>query len=674
MTDTPRELRRCALLLFPDKSLNAETLDGIVAEGFTDGGVAAIQNREQFPGSGFLMDQGRLLAEMARERALGLIIFTGYMKYQEPLIRREPRRGMISYGAGEKLDSDGLPARWLCPFQLENKADYLDILREIAQWPAVREIHLNDEASLSMGGAIGCYCEYCSAQFESLTGSGPPRTMDPNDPLWWRWTEYRMQSWTAVHAEFRAEIRKLRPEIAVGIQHSPKPAAFVDNPWQSAISLARDARALDVLATDPYPFHHFDLIPYRPHRRILTEVTRSLAGACLDKDVNIYPQAFMPSTKATPMGRQDGLLAGIVPFALGADTITPYAYELMKIIPGFTEGLLDARQLQPELARGRPHAFSTAIRPLQSEVRGRPETNWGRWYLTEFSDVMLRTGLPWAWFWDERLEDASAHLHGPLVLPDAHCLTAEQLAAVQQVARRGEGVLWIGNMPGEPWSGRGPCPLPAEFERGQFELTPEGAHPLLEGVAPPIMLQSRVRWSGPEGTALASMDGAPGLVLMEGDDGRQAWLAGLPIHSFNPKGRHAAVRQRTGGVDLIRNLLRWLSPTRPAVRLEPFPPPNDYGKLRPWDIRDIPTMELLPVVSDDAIFAIVFPYRTIGFETSLVVNLPDGAHLTSIRELWADKDLTASAQHDSQGEIRLPLNVPGSCELLAILVEFERRT
>ena len=85
-------------------------------------------------------------------------------------------------------------------------------------------------------------------------------------------------------------------------------------------------------------------------------------------------------------------------------------------------------------------------------------------------------------------------------------------------------------------------------------------------------------------------------------------------------------------------------------------------------------MELLPVVSKDAVLGIVFPYAPVGFETSLAVNLPKGARLTSIRELWADKDLPASAEQDSQGEIRLPLKVPGDCELLAILVEFERPT
>jgi len=671
MTKPERKLRRCALLMFPAKSLNAETLDTIVTEGFTDVGISVFACDPQFEGSSFTVDQGYQLAQMAHERGLGVNIFTTYIKCQEPLIQREPHRAMYTLTMRTKPE-ERLKARAVCPFQPQNKEDYLTVLRQVVQWPGIRELHMDDEGSLNVSYQTGCYCDYCCAQFESLTGSPPPESdFEPNNPLWWRWTDFRMEGWTSVHAEFRAELKKLGPDVQFGIQHSTRSGAFAVNPWNEGISLARDAQALDVLATNPYQYRNFNIVPHRPHRRILSEGTRAMVGACLDKKVNMYPQGFMPSFKTTPMSRQDGLLAGIIPFALGADSITPYTYELMNIIPGFAEGFVETRRLQPEFEKGRPYAFSTAIRPLQSEVRGHPEEPWGHWYLTELADVMLHTGMPWSWFWDERLEDAADHLHGPVILPDTHCLTENQLAAVQQVAQRGEGILWIGNMPTEPWSGQGACPLPAPFDRGEFELTPDVDHPVFKGVCRPIVLQSCARSKVPEGTQLASIDGSAGLVLTESKDGaRQAWLAGIPFHVFHKKGCHSAVRQATGGVALIRNLLRWLSPQPPAARLEPFPPPNDYGKLRPWDVRDIPTMELLPIVRDGAIFAIIFPYAPVGFATSLVVNLPNGTGLTRIRELWGDKDLTASAQQDSEGEIRLPMDVPGDCEVLAILVEY----
>lgn len=93
MSVAPRQLRRCALLLFPGESLNAATLDRIVREGFSDVGVMIVGHRDgqTFTGQGFSLEQGRGLADMAHERGLGLVCFSGYMKYQEDLSGRIQR-------------------------------------------------------------------------------------------------------------------------------------------------------------------------------------------------------------------------------------------------------------------------------------------------------------------------------------------------------------------------------------------------------------------------------------------------------------------------------------------------------------------------------------------------------------------------------------------------------
>ena len=153
---------------------------------------------------------------------------------------------------------------------------------------------------------------------------------------------------------FEAPSRMSVPDVTVGIQHSPAIPERNYNSWQTAIRLARDARLQDVIATDPYHFNHDNLILHRPHRRILSETTRSLMGACMDRQVDIYPQGFMPPEQAVPMGRQDGLLAGVVPFALGADLVMPFTYEQMKIIPGYFEAFDETRRLLPMFASHRP--------------------------------------------------------------------------------------------------------------------------------------------------------------------------------------------------------------------------------------------------------------------------------------------------------------------------------
>ena len=83
----PRKLRRCALLNFPSKSFNVETLDAVIAEGFTDIGISVFHMDSGFEGTGFTLDQGHQIAQWAHERNLGSNIFTLYMKCKEKLIQ-----------------------------------------------------------------------------------------------------------------------------------------------------------------------------------------------------------------------------------------------------------------------------------------------------------------------------------------------------------------------------------------------------------------------------------------------------------------------------------------------------------------------------------------------------------------------------------------------------------
>jgi len=669
-----RQLRRCALLLFPEESLNPETIDQIASEGFTDVGVAVFMSRStrHFSGQGFSVEQGRRLAELAEERKLGLLAFTGHMKYQEDVLQAEPERAMITVSGDRALESDGLPSSWLCPFRPENKKCYLELLLDIAQWPALREIHLNDEASLGFtDGAIGCYCDYCCREFKRAFGTTPPRRPDWDDPLWWQWIQYRMDSWVALHSQLREQIKAVRPDVAVGIQHSPLPTAFWDNPWRSAISLAKDAEAMDVLATDPYHFIHYSYFPYRPHRRILTEATRTLLRATVKRSANIYTQAFAPPGNSLELGRQDGLLAGIVPFALGADTITPYAYELMKIIPEFFQGLQDARRLVPYFEKTRPWWFATVLNPLQSEVYGHPKEAWGRKHLTAWAELMNRVGSPWRWLSDQRLEDAADSLTGPSIVPEAHCLTSAQLQVIQQLVDRGEGVLWVGSVPQNAWTGHGPCPLPSPAEEGYFEvnLKPNN-HPVLAEVQQPVLLASRVHHVGLQGEVLGTVAGEPAIVVRQESGRKQVWYTGRPVFSYVRPQDHGSVRTPTGGAALLRNTLRWLSPVEPMIELYPFPPPNAYGRLRPSDKRDVPTMELLPLVGEQMIVAIIFHYMRLAYETTLILRLPKGTVVDCVEDLWTSHDLERMVEV-SGSEVRLPLRITPKQELVAMAVRWK---
>ena len=141
--------------------------------------------------------------------------------------------------------------------------------------------------------------------------------------------------------------------------------------------------------------------------------------------------------------------------------------------------------------------------------------------------------------------------------------------------------------------------------------------------------------------------------------------------AWAPKGLHGAMRHPTGGCELLKRLLMWVAPHPPVARLDPFPPPSGYGKLRPWDCRDVPTAELLPMTDEKSVLAIVFSYMGFSCETSLIVAPPGDGRVRSIRELWQNKDLMGTAKTTDDGGVHVPLSISNDCELLAIRVEFE---
>ena len=680
MSQTKRRLRRTALLCFPNASMSESVVDEVLAGGFTDVGIG-VGFEKIVADQGFSLEQAEQLAGMCEQRGLGLVVFTCYETYfPEHLVLDDPKRLMVT-SDGEQLFKpyQELPDRvtfeevgelGLCPFRPENKAFYKELLLAVCEWPATCEIHVNDEASLGWFGnwLMACYCDTCQAEFKEQTGSDPPVKRDWEDALWWAWLAHRFENWNAVHAEFRSAIKEVRPDIVVGQQHSPAIPERMYNAWVYGINLARQATTLDVICTDPYHYNHANEFFHRPHRRILTEGTRSLMGAAYDRQVNIYTQGFMPLTRAVPMGRQDGLLEAVVPFALGADMVVPYTYELMKIIPGFFEGFQEARKLIDVFESHRPYAYATTVMPHQSEVTGHYDSHWGSEHLLNVVNLMYQTGVPWRWFWDGRLEDAAGHLSGPLVLPEVHCLTEGQLEKVREVG--GEGLVWIGNVPQAPWAGSGPCRLPAAIEYGSFEVALED-HPLTLGLTDPFVLCSRVDHSGPEGEVIGRVEGRPALVLVEEGGRREVWIAGTPIRDYSGS-RVFRFNQPTCSIELFRRLVLWAGQVRPLAHMHPFPPANDYSTLRPSDRRTNPPVELLPMVGEGSLLAVIFPYTPVRCETGLAIHLPEGTVLRSVVDLWSGRDWTDRVEAGEEGGLRIPLEIPGDLELLALLIGYDK--
>ncbi len=79
-------------------------------------------------------------------------------------------------------------------------------------------------------------------------------------------------------------------------------------------------------------------------------------------------------------------------------------------------------------------------------------------------------------------------------------------------------------------------------------------------------------------------------------------LPRYPLVSATLLGRLAIDTRYQGkgwGEFLLMDALRWLAGDAPAACLHPCPPDNAYRDLRPWDRRDVPTMELLPMLDNE---------------------------------------------------------------------------
>jgi len=163
---------------------------------------------------------------------------------------------------------------------------------------------------------------------------------------------------------------------------------------------------------------------------------------------------------------------------------------------------------------------------------------------------------------------------------------------------------------------------------------------------------------------LATSDGDPVLMVREDGPRREAWLAGMPVvDCFGTLPGNPTV-ESTDNLKLVRNLLRWLAGRQPLAWLEPFPPLDDYSKLRPTDRRAVPTLEMLPMISENerSLLAIVFPYTPVRAQTTLRIAAP----VQRATELWTDVDWTPRLTSDDDGTKSIALDIPGDCDLLAV--------
>ena len=78
------------MLHFEEASFSRDYVKWVGEEGFTDIGLGLKPEDDKFIGQGYVWEKVCRLAEWAEEFGLGVIVFTGYMKYRETFLRTHP--------------------------------------------------------------------------------------------------------------------------------------------------------------------------------------------------------------------------------------------------------------------------------------------------------------------------------------------------------------------------------------------------------------------------------------------------------------------------------------------------------------------------------------------------------------------------------------------------------
>ena len=608
----------------------------------------------------------RELCEKAASLALSVWTFTGYMKYQYKYIAEHPEQKLVRIAAF--LDQDGLSTEsWGCPFNPDFKERYFGLLREIAAYPAVCGIHVNDEAFLT----DGCYCAVCRQDYKrDFDGEMPvkasPCEADWEDESWRRFLKWRIDRWNAVHGEMARVVHAVDSGIQVLFQASPASDMWL-NPWTHAVDLAGMASVLDGISTDPY--YTFHPRKFDPAEVYLSEWSRFLVGLTPEgKSAQIIPQGFSHPTFTRPLGEEDGYWSALVPPACGINVVTPYTYTLQRCSP-VQKTYERCFELDKYFERTTPLRYAAVVHGVKTEIYRRPmpvegPDSYDGARMLPVSEALRHSGLPYGYLPDSRLNDVAAlSTYKVVVLPEINCLTGEEAEGVRRFVEAGGNLVILGNLGNADGIGSDRQPSLLEEITGIRILSESrGARRIqivtdvdaradgerfyaesycswMEGAFDPICTLSHcVDAQVPSDAAVLAEfaddndkpTGKPAIVSLT-RGGRILWFAGFPTrgshnvkHGFpvdNPAHRAFA------------NLVEWAAAQKPLLRVEGWPPQVPMKQLRPTDQRNLCTFEFFPLCGNDCFLGLVTSYFKEPATFPMVLDVPPGRELAEVTEL-----------------------------------------
>ena len=642
--------------------------------------------------SGLSGESERELARRADERGLGVGIFTGYVKYDHRYLAEHPDQQMVH--AIAHVDQDGLSTSGCgCPFNPELKARYFRLLRELATYPGIVHIDLNDEAIMGHG----CYCATCRAEYESRIGGEMPCKPDPqpadwDDPRWRRYLLWRMERWHAVHREMAEVIHAVNPKVRTSFQASPASDLW-QNVWFTAIDLAGMAEYLDCISTDPY--YTFHPRKFDPAEVYLSEWSRFLAGIVPEgKTAVIVPQGFSHPTFTRPLNEADGIWAAIVPPACGVNQVSPYTYTLQRCSP-MQEAYEHAwRKLDPHFNEALPIRHIGVVHGVRTEVLRYPlpqETplSYDGTRMLAVTESLRQNGVPYGFVPDARLRDVDALRRFRLIsCPEIACMSRDERDGFASYIRAGGNAMILGELGAADETGAdcdrsllaelfdfdAPRLDASRTAARRFSLTdehpaesriqrpdPQAARRFFGGTCAPFFELSHCRDVAAPGDARVIAEfcddsgatrGAPAIMTFDRYGGRVVYLAGFPTRTSQNTTFRTWVRNLAH--QLVARLAEWAAGTPCPLRVEGWPPSTPLGRVRPIDHRFMTTCEFFPLEGEDHFLGVITSYFGEPTSFPMVLTVPAGRRVTRVVELLSDDEVPFD-ERDGEASINVEL-------------------
>ena len=296
-----------------------------------------------------------------------------------------------------------------------------------------------------------CYCQSCTRLFRDRAGAAPPRVEDWDDPLYRAFVQFRLDTNHLFVREICQAMKQANPDVSLGVQHQVLRGGAISG---QTIALGREA---DYLYSDIY-FGGGYL-----HMSVCTNIARAISRQTPEIGIMTRPgtHADAPNMKSLDHLRSEAFTAlangGAVMFF---DIMFPDGTVQQPMWDRIGRVLEEIRECEPWLGGERVKSVAVLYSERSRIWYGRDDRE-NRYdnHLFGACRALIEEHIP-----HDIIVDLDANTlagYQVLVVPNAACLSAEEVETIRAFVRAGGGLVCTGNT--SRWSEAGE---PGDYQLG----------------------------------------------------------------------------------------------------------------------------------------------------------------------------------------------------------------